>query len=98
MARRKKKRSRSTFSMRNIEKMLGFAVFVAPAVGGAKRALDNGWGIDGALDQVVQAYSGYSFIHNRFDASWLAKGWMPYLAFSVVSKGIHKLNGIIRKL
>lgn len=66
---------------------------VIPSVGGtvaaAKHGWDSGWGIEGALDQVSQAWTGYSFINQTFDIGQTKRALVP----TIVGALIHKFVG-----
>ena len=87
---------------RNIQgtvfKWIRVGALVAPGVIAAKRGLDSGWGIEGAIDQVLQTYTGYSVINNTYSFDELKKGWAPYIASILTTVGIPKVAAIIRRL
>ena len=87
---------------RNIQgtvfKWIRVGALVAPGVIAAKQALDQGWGIEGAVDQVLQKYTGYSVINQTYIPEQLVQGWGPYLMSVLTTVGIPKLAAIIRRL
>jgi len=93
-----KNRKRSTSIVRQVEKINSAIMFLGPAVTRSIHAMKQGWGIEGAVDQWIQAYSGYSPMNRTFDIEQLKMGYGPYVVNQLVSKGIHKLVGIIRRL
>lgn len=75
---------------------------VTPLAGGiyaaAKHGLDSGWGWEGALDQVSQAFTGFSFINRTFDAEQMWRGLFPTLIGAFIHKaagwlGINRILG-----
>ena len=94
----KKKRKGGKSIMRTVEKLLGVGVFVAPMIGAAMDpSLPTA---NDKLRRVVLRYSGFDYgaPEYGFQPHRLMEGWGGYIVFSLVSKGIHKLNGIIRGL
>ena len=83
---------------RTIFKWIRVGALVAPGVGMGVNAAKKGWGAEGVIDQVLQCYTGYSFIHRKFDMKWLVTGWGPFLAATLATYGIPKIAGILRKL
>lgn len=61
-----------------------------PAVGGtvaaAKYGWDHGWGIEGAIDQVSQAWTGFSFINKTFDMNQMWRALFPTIFGAVIHK------------
>ena len=87
---------------RNIQgtvfKWIRVGALVGPGAIAFKRGLDSGWGIEGAVDQVLQTYTGYSVINKTYDPQLLIQGWGPYLMSVLTTVGIPKLAAIIRRL
>jgi len=96
MARKKKRRRRNGFSIRTVEKFMGMGAFLGPGLVRGKAVLDAEKNPMRAITEGVTMYAGVR--DGKFNTAVLAEAWLPYLAFSVVSKGVHKLNGIIRRL
>jgi len=73
---------------------------VGALVGPAAYAVMNPHGGDKRYIPVdiLKYYSGYNIETGQFHFEDLAKGWGPYLAATLVTYGIPKLAGIIRKL
>lgn len=81
--------------LRTSRTVLQMGAFFAPAAATALRT-----DLDGRT-KVVDAfrkYSGYNMDSGQFEWSWLAEGWMPYIATRLVSEGVAKLFGILRGL
>jgi len=50
------------------------------------------------IADAVEMYTGYNIGNNTWLPEKLAAGWMPYIATSLITRGIQKLSGIIRGL
>lgn len=97
MARRKRsysRRARSFLSFSTIAKFIKIGALVAPAIDSYQR---HGGGLNGAKTALFD-YSGWNSSTHSFDVGVLTNAWMPYLATCLVTTGIQKLNGIIRRL
>lgn len=97
MARRKKRKRKGGSSLiTKVEKLLGIGAFVYP---GVKRATDIASAEGMGARSVIEGVSLYAGIK---DGQWsfgnLGEAWMPYLSFVLVSKGVHKISGLIRRL
>lgn len=97
MARRKKRRGGKSLQ-RQLFKWIRVGALVAPGVGMGVAAAKKGYGPDEIVDQVLQVYTGYSFVHRKFDFKWLVTGWGPFLAATLMTYGIPKIAGILRRL
>jgi len=97
MARKKKRRSGKSWTQTAF-KMIRIGALVAPGAAAAINAHKQGWGAEGMLDQVMQVYTGYSFVHQEWKAEYIAKGWIPYIMANLATHGIPKLVGLIRRL
>lgn len=88
-----KRRSGGKSFIRSAEKILGIANFVGPEVGTV-------WANPSpeGLGEALSLKSGVDPIGKTVDFSRLIYGWGGYAMFNLVSKGIHKLNGLISKL
>lgn len=98
MARNKRKRSRSVLNVSTIEKYIGYGTLLYP---GATRAMDivKAEGQQSLGRAVAEGIGRYGGLYDGgFHANVLFDSWMPYIAFNLVSKGVHKLNAIIRRL
>lgn len=65
---------------------------IGPAVVAFKHGWDSGWGIEGAIDQVCQAFTGYSFVNRTFDWHALQRGLLPAVAGMVAHKALNLLG------
>lgn len=79
---------RSFLSPSTLFKFIRIGALAAPAVARYKRF------------GVAEALKGFSGVgtDNKFRWATLAEMWVPYLATCLVTHGIGKLNGIIRRL
>ena len=57
-----------------------------------KDAYDKGWGITGVVDQLLQAYTGFSITLKKFHADWLMRGLVPALIGIVAHKACNMLG------
>ena len=90
----KKMARRSMFNLSSIFKYLRLAAFIAPALSYySARSGDT----KNRVSRTITAYAGINTA-DKFDLSVLAQMWLPLLMTSLVTVGIPKLNGIIRKL
>jgi len=94
MPKGKKRRRRSFFSMRSIYKFLKIGAFAAPA---AQIAM-SGHSSEEKIRQGLMIYTGYDIGNKRFAFGNLARGWLPFVAVTLVTTGISKLMGMIRRL
>ena len=44
------------------------------------------------------SYWGYDIREHKVKPEWIARGWTPYLMSCLITRGIQKINGIIRGL
>jgi len=94
MAKRKRSSRRSFLSFGTVAKFVKIGALVAPA---AARAMGGGSTQD-KINGAISDYTGFNMATGQFNFGDLAKGWMPYIATSLVIVGIQKLNGIVRRL
>ena len=97
----KKKKRRSGKSIQQTAfKWIRVGALAGPGVAAAANAMRQGWGIDGAVDQVLQRYTGFSVLgsYQGFDAQMFLQGWTPYLASVLATYGIPKISSILRRL
>lgn len=95
MGKKRRRSARSFLNFQTLGKFVRLGAFVAPG----KEMWDMYQGNVG--DQVlgtIGAYSGYQLGTKSWEWALLAKMWTPYLASNLVTHGISKLNGIIRRL
>jgi len=85
---------------RNIQatvfKWIRIGALVAPGIGQAIRWKDAG--AEAIIDQIIRVYTGYDVMSGRFEWSWLAEGYMPYLASVLATIGVPKVTAILRRL
>lgn len=92
----KKRRSRRGFlNTSTLMKFIRIGALVAPA---AAIAMDASLSPQRKLNQGLAAYTGYNPGTRQFSFMNLAQGWLPFVATSLVTKGISKLMGIIRRI
>jgi len=94
MAKKKKSRRRSFLSTQSLFKWFRIGALVAPAVGIAISKQTN----DRKINDFVGAYAGYDIAGKRVVLHELMRGYLPFVATSLITFGIGKLNGIIRRL
>jgi len=94
MAKKKKTHRRSFLSFNNIAKFLRVGALVAPAAYAAityKSPQEK-------LQKALYMYTGFNIANGNFNPSMLIQGYAPFLMTSLVTYGIPKLNGMIRRL
>lgn len=94
MVRHKSSRRRSFLSMSTIFKFIKIGSIAAPAIYFYQA---SGGGLKGA-SAALSAFAGWHQGTNQFEWGLLAKAWMPFIATSLITVGIQKMNGIIRRL
>lgn len=60
-----------------IARVGAWAIFGIPQVSTAYNAYKQGWGIEGIGDQLLQNFTGYSYVNQKFYWSNLARGYVP---------------------
>jgi len=95
---KKKRRRRSRFSISTVFKFMRLGALVAPGLGAAARHRGESMG-----DQIAAALKLYAGIHHgaadeKFNWGALSEAWTPFVAVTLVTYGVQKLGGIIRKL
>ena len=79
---------------RTVFKWLRVGALLAPAVNDIIRG-------DTAQQKavfVVESYTGYNLDKGEFNFEWLKRGWTPFIMATLLTYGIPKIAGIIRKL
>lgn len=94
MARKKRGYSRG-FSTQSMFKWLRIGALAAPA---AYWAMQPNMDAKTKIALAMRSYTGYNFVENKFDAQYLMGGWAPFILTTVLTHGVSKLGGIIRKL
>jgi len=94
MGKKKKKRGKSL--QQTIFKFLRIGALAAPGAyavmnphGGDKKYI--------AVD-AIKYYTGYNMETGEFHFEDLAKGWTPFLAATLVTYGVPKIAGILRRI
>lgn len=90
----KKKRSSSGFSTARVMKIIRLAALVGPGAHAAMQPVP----MEEKVVQAVELYTGYHIRQGTFRTDKLALGWGPFLMASVITYGIPKLTGILRRL
>ena len=90
----KRKLARKGFNTAKIFSLLRTASLLAPV---ASRLIGPG-NMQQKLGWTLEDFTGYSISNQTFKFDRLKRGWLPYLATSVVTHGIPKLTSLIRKL
>lgn len=80
--------------MPSLYKLVRMGALAGP---GIAVALSGGSGEEKIKD-IIKVYTGWDTSNNRFDFQELMKGWTPFLGASLVTYGIPKLTGLIRRL
>lgn len=89
MSKRRGFLSTSTFyKFARLAAMVGPAALVAVGPGDAPSKIKEG----------LRIYTGLDSNTGQWSLANLAQGWMPFIGTSLVTHGISKLNGIIRRL
>jgi len=89
------RRARNSFlNFNTLTKFIKIGALAAPAIDTYQK---GGGGLQGATNAMA-LYAGWNVQGGFFDWGLLAKAWTPYVATSLVTVGISKLNGIIRRL
>jgi len=96
LARRLRRRKRPMLSMNTISRFIRLGAFVGVGITryGELSWESNPWK---RLGYTMISYAGI-YPDGRFDAGLLGKMWVPYIATTLVTKGVQKLGGIIRRL
>ena len=93
--RRRKRRGGKSIA-RTVMKWLRIGALVAPA---AAAAIDPKWPRPkDKLHVIIYRYTGYDMSTGRWNPAALSQGWGPYIVTCLLTYGIPKLSGIIRKL
>ena len=91
---RKKRRGRGKSIIQTAYKLIPVAALAAPAIGDFMSQSTT----EGKVEKIVSHYTGYSIEKRDFKFERMMVGWMPFLASTLIIKGVQKLNGILRKL
>ena len=95
MGRRKKRRGGKSLA-KTVMKWLRIGALVGP---GVQAAVDPRYPSAGEkLHVALCRYTGFDSKDGSFHPEWLMIGWGPYLATCLITYGIPKLTGIIRRL
>jgi len=93
LARRKNRGCGKSFT-RTAYKLVRVGALAAPAVATAMAQASG----HAKVRQGLRWYTGYDIDTGKFDFGDLAKGWMPFIGASLVTYGIPKITGLLRKL
>lgn len=93
-AKKKKRRRASFFNQRTIFKFLRIGALVAPA---AIRAMEAGTP-EAKVKRGLQDYTGLNMTTGVWKVDDLKRGWTPFVATTLITVGIGKLVGILRRL
>lgn len=94
MAKKRTSRRRSFLNTQTIFKFVRIGGLLAP---GVSTYASTGGGASGVA-KALGAYAGIDPYSGQFSWARLGLMWTPYLMSSLVTNGIGKLNGIIRRL
>ena len=89
-----RKVARRGFNTAKIMSMMRMVSLVAPM---ATRMLESSTP-EQKLNRTIADYTGYHLRDGTWSLNNLKRGWLPYLTTSLVTYGIPKLTGLIRKL
>ena len=92
---RKKRRRGGKSLQQQVFKWLRIGSLVAPAVGEGLRWKNQPEEI---APQILKLYSGYYYPRGEFSFTWLAQGWLPFVATTLMTAIVPKISGIIRRL
>jgi len=92
--RRRRKRGGGKSITRSLMKWVRVGALAAPAAAIAM----SGDSTQGKIEQVIEAYTGYNIPSRQMNFGSLLRGWGPFLGATLVTYGIPKLAGILRKL
>jgi len=92
MGKKKKKRGKSL--QRTIFKWMRIGAIVAPGAAIAMKKVSP----EAKIEQAVEAYFGYNIPQQKMVWSSLLRGWGPFLAATLVTYGLPKLAGILRRI
>jgi len=92
--RRGKRRGGGKSISQQAMKWIRVAALVAP---GAHAAMSEGTN-EQKITRAIRYYTGYELTTGEWKPGELSKGWGPYLAAIVMTYGIPKLAGIIRRM
>lgn len=92
---RRRKTRRSGFGLRSIFKLIRYGALVAP---GAEIAFRKDLPLEDKPAWILARYTGYDYRTGKFSTEDLKKGWLPFVLVSLITTGIQKINGIIRRL
>lgn len=95
MARKKKRRSRGLSLQRTMFKLLRIGSLVAPGIINYTKISGD---TKTKIGYTLLSYAGIKSTTKQFDFGLLAQTWTPFLITNLVTYGIPKLNGIIRRL
>ena len=87
-------RARSFLSTQTVFKYLRIAALLGPA---GARLMERSTG-EQKIRRILLDYTGFNMVDGSWNWSRLARGWLPYVATCLITYGVSKLNGIIRRL
>ena len=88
-----KSRSRGFLNAGTLLSLATKGALVAPAV----HALVDAPTPKSKLNRFIRYYTGYNLTSNKFDGTDLAKGWLPYITTKLMTAGVQKISGMLRK-
>ena len=91
---KKKKRRNGNHLTATAMKFIRIGALMTPAIAAATEPGDIGH----KFRLGMRLYTGYSIKEKKFRFSDLAAGWTPYLMSVLVTRGIQKISGILRRL
>jgi len=95
---KKRKRKSGGNLVATAMKLARLGALIAPQAYAAKKGWDAD-GLNGAINEWMFATTGYSPVHPetlRFDVA--LRTWTPYILTSLITYGVPKINGFIRRL
>jgi len=90
----KKKKRRGKSLQKTVFKWLRIGALVAPA-GAIAIGTDSN---EAKIEQFVEAYFGYNIPQKKMVWTSLLRGWGPFIGATLVTYGIPKIAGILRRI
>lgn len=90
-----KKMGRSFLSTQTLMRFVRLGALAAPAIGVAMNASLSQ---RQKIEHAIRKYTGFNMHDGKFDFRNLAEGWLPYLGSVLVTYGIPKIAGILRRI
>lgn len=86
---------KSFLSTQTLMKFVRIGALASPAIAVAVR---GDIGMQAKINQIIRTYTGFDMKTSKFRWGELAKGWLPYLGSVLITYGIPKIAGMLRRL